>query len=171
MMDYLATNSKSITHPNEFVKLKNYIFGSTSAITTNICLIVGLGSSQASKLALLGALFTIAMADNISDSLGIHMYKEAEGSKTPDSFLSMALNFSARLLISASFILIVLISPYKFTALLTIVWGFLLLVGISYIIARQNQVNPVKETLKHLLVASCVVTASYFVGQWIAHRL
>ena len=64
---------------SELKKLSSYIFGSAAAIITNISLIVGLGSAETGKGPIIGALLTIAIADNISDSLGIHMYKEAEG--------------------------------------------------------------------------------------------
>jgi vacuolar iron transporter family protein len=150
--------------------MKNYIFGSTSAITTNICLIVGLGSTRASKLAILGALLTIALADNISDSLGIHMYQEAAGTKANQSFFALFLNFTARLFISSSFILIMFFAPSESVGFIAIVWGLLLLVMISYFIALQNQEKPLLEIGKHVLVASCVITASHFIGQWISRH-
>ncbi|HVP22219.1 MAG TPA: hypothetical protein VMS73_10205, partial [Anaerolineaceae bacterium] len=45
----------------ELANLKNYIFGSSAAIITDASLIVGLGSAQASKGAILGGLLTIAL--------------------------------------------------------------------------------------------------------------
>jgi VIT1/CCC1 family predicted Fe2+/Mn2+ transporter len=148
----------------------NYIFGSTSAIITNTSLIVGLGSSHAGRIAILGSLLTIAVADNISDSLGIHMYKEAEGQDTRLSLFSMALNFTARFLISCSFIAVVLTLPAQYTETVAVIWGLLLLIVISYFISRKNRDNTFTEIVKHLIIAISVIAASHFVGQLIARH-
>lgn len=150
--------------------LGNYVFGSTSAIITNTCLIVGLGSGKTARLALLGALLTIALADNISDSLGIHMVKEAEGHGTPYSFITMAMNFFARLLISSSFIALVLLFPMPLAATIAVGWSLFLLVAISYLIARNNHTNPWLEIGKHVLVAILVIVASRYAGSLIAEH-
>lgn len=152
----------------DLTNLNNYIFGSTSAIITNISLIVGLGSSRAGKLPVLGALLTIALADNISDALGIHLDKEAEGYGTGPSLLTMSLNFLARLVISLSFIALVLLYPLALAGSLAIAWGLLLLLIISFVLARRNRANPWWETTKHLLVAVCVIVVSHFVGLFLA---
>jgi vacuolar iron transporter family protein len=151
----------------EIFSLKNYIFGSTAAIITNISLIVGLGSAQTSKLPILGSLLTIALADNISDSLGIHMYKESEGHGEALSVLATVINFLARLLISSSFIGIVLYFPLEHAAFAASAWGLLLLIGISYQIPRENRRNPWWEIIKHVVVAIAVILASHYAGHWI----
>ena len=71
--------ANSLADRSEFANPTNYIFGSSAAIITEVSLIVGLGAVRASKGAILGGLLTIALADNISDSLGIDLYKESEG--------------------------------------------------------------------------------------------
>lgn len=154
----------------ELANYRNYIFGSTAAIITNISLIVGLGTAQNARGAILGGLLTIALADNISDSLGIHMYKEAEGTGPGLTWLATVLNFAARLAISASFIALVLLLPPGQASAAAVAWGLALLVVLSYLIARQNGVNPLKETAKHLAVAVAVIIASRLVGGWIASR-
>jgi hypothetical protein len=100
---------------SEFTKLENYILGSSAAVITNVGLIVGLGSARAGKGPILGGLLTFALADNISDSLGIRLYKESEGCGERLSRLATALNFLSRLLVSFSFVAIVLMSrPFHF---------------------------------------------------------
>ena len=148
----------------DFVNLKNYIFGSSAAIITNTSLIVGLGSAGAGKGPIIGGLLTIALADNISDSLGIHMYKETEGTGKKLSLLSTVLNFLARLLISCTFIAIVLIAPLSDTYVIAIVWGLLLLIFISYLITRKNKENSILEISKHVLVAVFMIALSRYVG-------
>ena len=156
---------------SEFTNLKNYIFGSTAAIITNISLIVGLGSAQAGKMPIVGGLLTIAIADNISDSLGIHMYKEAEGRGTKLSLLATALNFTARLLVSLSFVFIVLAFPATQAMAISIVWGLVLLTFMSYLITRKRCQNPVLEILRHLVVAIVVIVLSRYAGRLVADHI
>ena len=153
---------------SEFANLKNYIFGSTAAVITSTSLIVGLGSAQAGKVSTVGALLTVAIADNISDSLGIHMYKEAEGHGTKLSLLATALNFAARLLVSLSFVAIVLASPAPGSMAIAVAWGLALLTFISYLIARRRRQQPVLEILKHLVVAAAVIVLSRYASRLVA---
>ena len=149
---------------SELTNLKNYIFGSTAAIITNISIIVGLGSARASKGPILASLLTIALADNISDSLGIHLYKETEGLGQRLSLLSTALNFFSRLLVSLSFIGIVVYLSMSQAIVVAIVWGLLLLVLLSFLITRSNKENSILEIVKHVLVAIVVIVLSRWVG-------
>lgn len=153
---------------SEFTKLSSYVFGSTAAIITNISLIVGLGSAQAGKGPILGGLLTIALADNISDSLGIHLYKEAEGYGERLSLLATTLSFVSRLLVSLSFVAIVLIFSISQSILVSIIWGFFLLILISYLITRSQSRNSILEIAKHVLVAVIVIVLSRYVGYMIA---
>ncbi|HTY08164.1 MAG TPA: hypothetical protein VMF29_03275 [Candidatus Edwardsbacteria bacterium] len=152
----------------ELVNPKNYIFGSTAAIITNISLIVGLETARSGKGPILGGLLTIALADNISDSLGIHMYKETEGATARLTVLATVLNFTARLLISLSFIAIVLLCSAPRAVPAAVVWGLVLIAGGSFWIARRNRENVLVETVKHLLVALVVILLSHAVGHLIA---
>ena len=58
-------------------------FGLTSGIITTLGLIVGLHSGTHSKLAVIGGILTIAMADAFSDALGIHVSEESEATQWP----------------------------------------------------------------------------------------
>ena len=153
---------------SEFTNLRNYIFGSSAAIITDISLIVGLGSARTGKEPILAGLLTIAVADNISDSLGIHMYKESEGYGHKLSLFSTLLNFLSRLLISCTFIAIVLVLPMAHAIVAGLVWGLLLIVLISYLISRSNREKPLKEIAIHLLVAVVVIALSLYLGHAIA---
>ncbi|MFZ1040400.1 MAG: hypothetical protein WCA79_14885 [Anaerolineales bacterium] len=167
-----AKSEKQITNSridrSEFANLTNYIFGSSAAIITEVSLIVGLGAARASKGAILGGLLTIALADNISDSLGIHMYKESEGCEKRLSLLATILNFLSRLLICLSFVAIVLLFPISQAITVGIVWGLLLLIFISYLITKSNHESSISEIIKHVLVAVIVILLSRYVGYLIA---
>ena len=58
-------------------------FGTTSGVITTCGLLVGLASGTGSLAAVLGGILVIAVADSMSDALGIHLSEEsAEGSTT-----------------------------------------------------------------------------------------
>jgi VIT1/CCC1 family predicted Fe2+/Mn2+ transporter len=151
-----------------FADLRNYIFGSSAAIVTDVSLIVGLGSARAGKGTILAGLLTIAVADNISDSLGIHLYKESEGYDQRLSLLSTTLNFLSRLLVSCTFIAIVLLLPMAHAVYVGLIWGLLLVIFISYLISRSNRENPIKEMAVHVLIAVVVIALSHYLGHEIA---
>jgi hypothetical protein len=155
-------------YSSEFTKLENYILGSSAAVITNVSLIVGLGSARAGKGPILGGLLTFALADNISDSLGIHLYKESEGCGERLSSLATVLNFLSRLLVSFTFVAIVLIFPISQAIIVGIVWALLLLNLISYLITRSNHENSILEIIKHVLIAVIVIVLSWCVGHLIA---
>jgi len=48
-------------------------FGLTSGVVTAVGLMVGLHSGTHSRLAVIGGILTIAVADAFSDALGIHL--------------------------------------------------------------------------------------------------
>ena len=53
-------------------------FGATSGVITTIGLITGLNAGTHSMAAVLGGIFVIAVADAMSDALGIHLAEEAD---------------------------------------------------------------------------------------------
>jgi vacuolar iron transporter family protein len=155
---------------SDWRNLKNYVFGSAAAIITNVSLIVGLGSARTGKGPILGGLLTIALADNISDSLGFHLYREAGSSGERLTFASTVLNFTSRLLVSLSFVAVVLAFSVARAIPIAIVWGLFLLVLVSYLITRSNRKSSLLEIGKHVLVAVVVIFLSYQVGHLIAQH-
>ena len=57
-------------------------FGLTSGIITTLGLMVGLHASTHSKLVVIGGILTIAIADALSDAIGIHIAEESENKHT-----------------------------------------------------------------------------------------
>ncbi len=142
-----------------------FSFGSTSAIITNLALIVGLYPSTNARTSIIGGILVIALADNISDSLGIHIYQESERIEQKEVWLSTITNFMARLLVSLVFIAFLLFLPMKTAAICSFVWGFLLLSVISYFIARNKDINPFMAIFEHVMIAVVVILASNYVGK------
>ena len=145
-------------------------FGTTSAIITNLGLIVGLDAGTDAKFHIIGALLLIALADNISDSLGIHMHQESEGLSNIRAWFSTLTNFIARLFVSAVFILLVWYLPLNLAVLFSIIWGVFLLVLMSLIIAKNQQTGVSLAVVEHLGLAVAVIALSRLVGQWITEQ-
>jgi len=147
--------------------LTKYSFGSTSALITNLALITGLDSASNAKLSIIGALLVIAVADNISDSLGIHIYKESESFKAKEVWISTLTYFFSRLFVSLVFILFVAFLPLQTAVILSIAFGLLVLATISYAIAKNEGKNVYFTIVEHFFIASLVIALSSFLGHWL----
>ncbi len=146
-------------------KLRRVSFGATAAIVTSVGLIAGLNAASAARSAVVGSLMIVALADNLTDSLGVHVYQESERLAQRDALRTTLTNFAARFLVSLSFVACVLLLPTPVCVYVSAVWGLGLLSGLSYLLARQRNVSPIKETFKHCTLALVVLSA--LVGIWI----
>ena len=147
---------------------RHYSYGSTAATVTSVGLIVGFDAASVSRAAIVSGLLVIALADNISDSLSIHVYQESENLETRTAFRTTLANFAARLLVASSFLAIVMLAPMSVVPAASAIWAALLLGALTLIIARIRHVNPLGEMVKHLVVALTVVAVSRILGHWIA---
>ncbi len=147
--------------------LTKYSFGATSAIITSLALIIGLSKSMNPQLSIIASLLVIAIADNISDSLGIHIFQESDLKKTEVIRTSTFSNFITRFLVVLIFILFVLVLPLGYAICFSIVWGISLIAGLSYLIAKEQRINPYKAILQHVVIAVVVIIVSNYVSEWI----
>ncbi|MGE5308036.1 MAG: hypothetical protein ACM3OC_03030 [Deltaproteobacteria bacterium] len=149
------------------LKQTKFSFGTTSAIITNLGLIVGLDKIAHPRLSMISAILVIALADNISDSLGIHIYQESECLDSREVWMSTLSNFLARLLVSLSFIVIIVALPLRVAVPVALGWGLLLLSVLSYTIAKVRGVDRRMAIIEHLSIALVVVLASNFLSKWL----
>lgn len=147
--------------------LRKLSFGSPAAIVTGLGLIVGLEAATATKATLVSTLLIIGLADNLTDSLSVHIYQESEKLSERDALRTTITNFFARLLVSVSYILIVLSLPTATAIYVSTIWGFVLLSALSYLLARVRGVNPLPEIWKHSIIALIVVATSLAIGAWL----
>jgi vacuolar iron transporter family protein len=140
----------------------------TAAIVTSMGLVAGLEAANAETATMEGALLIAAIADNLTDSLSVHMYQEPERLEPRDAFVGTLTNFAARLIVCLSFVLIVALFGTHTAAVGGIVWGISSLGGLTYMLARHRKVSALSEVGKHLAVASLVILASRSIGHWIA---
>jgi VIT1/CCC1 family predicted Fe2+/Mn2+ transporter len=147
--------------------LTRFSFGATSAIITCLAFIIGLSKITNSKLNIIGSLLVIAIADNISDTLGIHIFQESDLKKSEVVRVSTFLNFITRFFVILIFILLVLFLPTGYAIIFSIVWGLSLLTVLSYLIAKEQKINPFKAVFWHIALAVLVIIVSNFLTEWI----
>ena len=146
------------------MQIRNYSFGATSAIVTSIGLIIGLDAATAARTTILGGLLIVAIADNLTDSLSVHIYQESERLEPKAAFRTTLINFATRLGLSLSFVLLMIILPLRVAVAASMLWGLVLLTVVSYAVARSRQLPVLREIAKHVAVAAVVMLASKIIG-------
>jgi hypothetical protein len=144
--------------------LRRLSFGGPAAIVTSMALIVGLGAASAAKAAVVGSLLVIGLADNLTDSLSVHIYQEAERMAHRQALRTTVANYIARLTVTATFVLLVLLLSPQAAAFAAVAWGVFLLSGLSYLLAKARQVSVTGEIFKHAGVALGVIVMSKAIG-------
>ncbi|HII07760.1 MAG TPA: hypothetical protein HA349_10745 [Methanotrichaceae archaeon] len=145
-----------------------FCFGLTSGIITTLGLMVGLNSGTGSKLAVIGGILTIAVADAFSDALGIHISEESENThSTREVWESTVFTFVSKFLVAMTFVVPVLLFDLSTAILASLIWGFLVLGILSFLLAREQEKSPWNVVAEHLIILVVVVIATYLVGSWI----
>ena len=99
--------------------MNTFSIGATAAIITSMGLIAGLTQGANAKVGIITGLLIFAVADNISDSFSIHIYKESEGASSKEVSVSTFGNFAVRLLLVLTFASLVLFLPPNAALILT----------------------------------------------------
>ena len=118
-------------------------------------------------MSIIGSLLVLAVADNITDSLGIHIFQESDLKDKSVVNSSTFSNFLTRLLLILSFIAIVYLLPTQLAVIISAAWGVLILVALSYLIAVEQRGSPINAIIQHLSIAAVVVISSLLLRQWI----
>jgi VIT1/CCC1 family predicted Fe2+/Mn2+ transporter len=132
-----------------------------------MALIIGLEAAKSTRGTIIGSLLVIAIADNLTDSLSMHIYQESERLDAPGAFLTTVTNFFSRLLISLTFGLIVAFIPMPTVVYVGVAWGILLLSALTMILARERNVPVFPEVFKHVGLALIVILVARLIGEWI----
>ena len=144
-------------------------FGLTSGVVTTLGLMVGLHSGTHSKLAVLGGVLMIAIADAFSDALGIHISEESENVHTRKQvWASTVSTFLSKFIFALTFVIPVVLFELSIAILVSVVWGLGILAILSYKIAMSQGKNPWRVIAEHLLIAIAVIMITHFVGDWIS---
>jgi VIT1/CCC1 family predicted Fe2+/Mn2+ transporter len=143
-------------------------FGLTSGVITTLGLMVGLHSGTHSRAVVIGGILTIAIADAMSDALGIHVSEESKNNRPALQIWEATMaTFLAKFVTALTFVVPVLLRPLDQAVVLSVVWGLVLLVGLSFVIARAQAISSWKVISEHLLIAIFVVTVTHRVGGWV----
>ena len=146
-----------------------FSFGLASGIITTLGLIIGLNSGTHSRLVIIGGIVTIAIADAFSDSVGIHICEESEGKhSTREIWESTVSTFLSKFIFSISFILPILIFTLSTAIIISLIWGFSLIIIISYFTAKIGKSKPWKVILEHFIITLVVIIITHYVGVWIS---
>lgn len=144
-------------------------FGATSGVITTIGLIVGLNSGTRSVTAVLGGILVIAVADAMSDALGIHLAEEAN----PDTdhthvWAATIVTFLTKFIFSISFAIPLLLLPLGTAVIASVIWGLLVIFVLSFFLARSQGESPVLIIAEHVGIAVLVLVLSHYIGVWVA---
>lgn len=148
---------------------KGFSFGLTSGIITTLGLMVGLHSGTKSALIVIGGILVIAIADALSDSLGIHISEEAEIKHTKKEVWESTIStFLSKFVFGITCIIPILFLELFTAIIVCIVWGLSLLSIFSYYIAKQQNSKPYKVILEHLIIAIIVIIITNYIGSFVA---
>lgn len=144
-------------------------FGATSGVITTIGLIVGLNSGTKSVIAVLGGILVIAVADAMSDALGIHLAEEAN----PDTdhlhvWSATIATFLTKFVFSISFAVPLLLLPLELAVAVSVAWGLLVIVILSFFLAKSQDEPPLMIIGEHVFIAVLVLVLSHYIGVWVA---
>ncbi|MEM4244648.1 MAG: hypothetical protein QW404_00530 [Candidatus Nanoarchaeia archaeon] len=143
------------------------IFGLTSGVITTLGLMVGMHSGTHSKLAVIGAILTIAVADAFSDSLGMHLSGESEDLKDRDVRKATISTFISKLLFPLTFIIPILLFQLTTAMIISVIWGLMCIGLFSYKIAKIRRKKPTKVISEHIIIAGVVIVITHFLGDQI----
>jgi VIT1/CCC1 family predicted Fe2+/Mn2+ transporter len=143
-------------------------FGATSGVITTVGLIAGLYAGTESVVAVLGGILVIAVADAMSDALGIHLAQEADPDSTSEHIWSATIStFVTKFIVALTFAVPVMWLPLETAVLVSIGWGLLIIAVLSWFLARSQQNAVLPVVLEHLGIAITVIIISYYIGVWV----
>jgi len=144
-------------------------FGATSGVITTLGLITGLNAGTHSMTAVIGGIFVIAVADSMSDALGIHLAEESDPNATTHHIWSATIStFVNKFIFAISFAVPLLLLPLDQAVIASLLWGMLVIIVLSYFLARAQKASPVLIVAEHLGIAILVVVLSHLIGAWVS---
>jgi VIT1/CCC1 family predicted Fe2+/Mn2+ transporter len=146
-----------------------FSFGLVSGIITTLGLIVGLHSSTHSRIFIIGGILVIAIADALSDAMGIHISEEAENKhSTGEIWESTLSTFLSKFIFALTFLVPILVLELNAAIIVCIIWGMILITAFSIYLARSQQKNVSHIVIEHLVLAIVVIILTHYIGDWVA---
>ncbi len=140
-------------------------FGLTSGVITTLGMIIGLHSGTHSKLAVEVGIIVLAIADALSDAIGIHVSEEAEMEHTTKELWETSFfTFISKLFFTLTFIVPIIFLELSTAILASVFWGLFLITVFSFYMARSQKQNPYKIIAEHVLITALVVLLAHYLG-------
>jgi len=144
---------------------RGFSFGLTSGIITTIGIIVGLGYATNSKPIIIGGILTVAIADAFSDALGIHISEESQKGITKKQIWESTFStYLSKLFFALLFIIPFLFFEIKTSIYIGIIYGIAMLGILSFFIAKEKRIKPLKVITEHISIAIIVIIITYYIG-------
>ena len=144
-------------------------FGLVSGVITSLGLVVGLTVGTQSRIAVIGGIVTIAIADSLSDALGIHISEEAESvHSSMEVWMATGVTFMAKFAVASSFLAPVLLLELEEAIWVSVAWGIALVAALSWYVAGRQITSRTAVLVEHIGVAVLVVIVSALVGRWVS---
>ncbi len=142
-----------------------FSFGIASAVLTTLGIIVGLNVATSSLIAVIGGIVAVAVADSLSDSIGMYSAEKSKRGVSQISAFKSALNvFLGKFVFTLTFIIPFLLFSVNIAIYISIIWGLLLLAFVNFQIAYIQSESIPKTILKNLGIAIFVIIVSYLAG-------
>ena len=141
-------------------------FGLVSGVLTTLGLLIGLGVGTQSKVAVVGGILTIAIADALSDAFGIHLSQESVGTNS-DKYIweSTMATFLSKFLFAITFLIPVIFFNLDIAVKVSVIWGFILIGYLSFLVSRSSGKEDIyKVVLEHISLFTMVIILSYAIG-------
>lgn len=146
-----------------------FSFGLVSGIITTLGLIVGLHSSTHSRIFIIGGILVIAIADALSDAMGIHISEEAENKHSSGEIWESTLStFLSKFIFALSFLVPIVLFELNIAIIVCIIWGMILITIFSVYLARSQQRPVFHIVLEHSVLAIVVIILTHYIGDWVA---
>ena len=139
-------------------------FGLTSGVITTLGIIIGLYSSTQSRVAIITGIAIIAVADSLSDALGMHISEESEkNAQQKNVWISTFSTLTSKMFFALTFILPFIFLEMNIAVITSILWGLALISWFSAYIAKKNEKH--KVILEHLAITILVIVLTHTVGK------
>ncbi len=143
-------------------------FGLVSGVITTLGLMSGLYGGTHSVKVVVGGVITIAVADAMSDALGIHVSEESRNVNTPGQiWMATLMTFATKFLVALSFLVPLLMLELSVAIIVSIAWGIGIISLLSYRLARRQGISPGIAIAEHISLTIAVVVLTGFLGEWV----
>jgi VIT1/CCC1 family predicted Fe2+/Mn2+ transporter len=132
-------------------------------------MIIGLYSGAHSSKVVIGGILAIAIADSLSDALGIHIATESENRHSSLEIWEATISTMVfKFIFAATFVIPFLFLTLAQAIAACLVWGLSLLGAFSFYIAKKRNEKPWKVVTEHLAIAVLVIILTHWAGKWVS---